>query len=50
MKIFGITMMVIWTIGLILALIADDEKVYKIDFIIAYIVLMIQFIGNYLVD
>lgn len=50
MKAFGITMIVIWTIGLILALIADDEKVYKIDFILAYIVLMIQFACNYLID
>lgn len=50
MKAFGITMMVIWTIALIFSLIADDEKVFKTEFIIAYIVLMAQFADNYLVN
>lgn len=50
MVVFGITMMAIWTIALIFSLIINDEKAFKTEFIIAYIVLMAQFADNYLVN
>ena len=43
---FGITMLIIWTISFILTLVANDNKTFKINFIITWFVLMLQLINK----
>ena len=38
---------IIWTMAGILTLLINDEKVFKINFILTWVVLMIQLVGNY---
>ncbi len=50
MKIFGIVLLVAWCISFAFSMIVDNDKNFKIQYIITWIVLIIQLIDNYLID
>lgn len=46
MQVFWIIMLIIWTVAFILTMLAKDDRLFKTQFIITWIVLMVQFIVN----
>lgn len=46
METFYVIMIIIWTLAFIFTMLANDEKLFKPQFIITWFVLMVQFIGN----
>lgn len=50
MKIFGIIMLVVWTLSFVLAMIVKDKKALKTTYIITWVALMMQLIGNYIIN
>lgn len=49
MTVFGIIMLIIWTISFAFSMAANDDKLFKTQYIITWIVLMVQLIDNYLI-
>lgn len=50
MKIFGIVMLVIWTLSFALTMSEKDKKMLKTTYIITWVVLMVQLIDNYIIN